>query len=229
LINLFVKSLRINSKPNKLFNTDGEVYMWSISSRIALLALSFGVIVTSAQADVLTTFVVNANCMDCAQSAERNSFPVAGTLTLSDYTAGEELTDANFVSFVYGGSNLIGPYSVTNAGNDGNAQTTDLTFSAISGVLGAIRASYDVEIFFQQTGPFTDFDPIFNFSTAASGAFDTCTPATADACFFGIPGDFGNNAVWNLVSLPGQVPLPGSIALLMAGLVVWAGNKRRQV
>jgi hypothetical protein len=201
--------------------------MSSISSRMSLLALSLGLVATAAQADVLTTFVVNANCIDCAQSAERSQFPVAGTLTLSDYTPGEELTDANFVSFVYGGSNLIGPYSVTNLGNDGNPQTTDLTFSAISGVLGAIRASYDVEIFFQQTGPFSDFDPIFNFSTAASGAFDTCTPATADACFFGIPGDLGSNAVWNLVTTPGQVPLPGSVALLMAGLMAVSLKRSR--
>jgi hypothetical protein len=201
--------------------------MSSISSRMSLLALSLGLVATAAQADVLTTFVVNANCIDCAQSAERSQFPVAGTLTLSDYTPGEELTDANFVSFVYGGSNLIGPYSVTNLGSDSNPQTTDLTFSAISGVLGAIRASYDVEIFFQQTGPFSDFDPIFNFSTAASGAFDTCTPATANACFFGIPGDFGSNAVWNLVTTPGQVPLPGSVALLMAGLMAVSLKRSR--
>jgi hypothetical protein len=202
--------------------------MSSILSRMSLAALSLGAVSGGAQADVLTMFQVNANCIDCAQTSGSNQFPVVGTLTLSDYTPGEELTDANFVSFVYGGSNLIGAYSVTNNGNDGNPRTTDLVFSAISGILGAIRASYDVEIFFQQTGPFSDFDPIFNFSTAMSGAFDTCTPATAVSCFFGIPGDFGSAAVWNLVSAPGQVPLPGSVALLLAGLIAVSMKREKR-
>jgi hypothetical protein len=189
---------------------------------LPIAALTLGILAGNAQAEVVNVFEVNANCTDCAQASGQNSFPVKGTLTLSNYTAGEELSDANFVSFVYGGSNLLGAYSVTNSGNDANSATTDYVFSAISGVLAAMRASFDVEIFFQQTGSFSDFEPIFNFSTSANGSFDTCAPSainSAESCFFGSPSDFGNNAIWNPVSAPGQVPLPGTVALLLAGLL----------
>lgn len=68
---------------------------------------------------VFSTFNFSGNCEDCAIAGELSSYAVTARLVLQNYFQGNTISAANFVSFVYGGSNLLPAYSISSA---------DLTF-----------------------------------------------------------------------------------------------------
>ena len=68
---------------------------------------------------VFSTFNFSGNCEDCAIAGELSSYAVTARLVLQNYFQGNTISAANFVSFDYGGSNLLPAYSISSA---------DLTF-----------------------------------------------------------------------------------------------------
>jgi PEP-CTERM motif-containing protein len=51
-------------------------------------------------------------CTDCASAASVSEYPVTGLLSLTDFVPQATLDRDNFVSFSYGGSNLIDPFEI---------------------------------------------------------------------------------------------------------------------
>lgn len=180
------------------------------------------------------TFQLTMDCTDCAQQSDVTSYPVHAELTLRDYTLGYGLWFDNFVSFVYQGSNLVAPYSVTLNGDDGNPLTTDyalLNDSFGSYIWGSVTnpgGGNDLSLGFaidwaNGTG--------YHFSTSADGSWSTCAP-NADGGIFGnvcnMPifnvSDYGTGATYSLAA----VPEPEQALLLGAGLLLIGGAVRRQ-
>ncbi len=142
------------------------------------------------------------NCQDCAAAAQQQNRPVTGTLTLQNYLQGTALTNANFVSFRYDGSNLLAPYTVPGA-------APTLNFVNLGGFLTQGGA--------QQV--FLDFGTQGYFDLAG-GNWATCVTN----CL--LPDDFGNNGSFVLQSQ--TVPEPGTYALLVVGLGALGFASRRK-
>ncbi|MEN9627801.1 MAG: hypothetical protein RJA10_1028, partial [Pseudomonadota bacterium] len=127
----------------------------------------------SAQATLLqqqTTYYFNANCSDCAVAAHSATYGVLGTLVLQGYTAGDAITQSNFVSFTYSGSNLIPGFTV------------DLNEYTVVGRSGALPSDvYVLEGAIPATLPSAaEFDIQFadglGFKSHADGSFYVCGP-----------------------------------------------------
>lgn len=133
------------------------------------------------------------NCTDCAGTAFRDvaPYPVTATLTLQNYIQGQTLVNSNFVSFAYGGSNLLLPYTVP----------TQFAFGNLSGNL--INGGSESLFLTFSSGGYFDMRSNRTWSTCAAGV--NC------------PADYGTNG--NLVfDGPSTVPEPGTYALLAFGL-----------
>lgn len=180
------------------------------------------------------TFQLTMDCSDCAEQADLVSYPVQAELTLWNYALGQDLRFDNFVSFVYGGSNLVAPYSLTRFGFDGNLDTTDyalLDDSRGFSLWGSVtnpNGGNDLSLTFaidreNATG--------FHFATSSDGSWSTCAP-NADGGIFGgsctVPvfnvADFGTGATYTIT----PVPEPEQALLLGAGLLLIGGAVRRQ-
>lgn len=86
---------------------------YAASLIVALIGLvSFSVHADAVQTNV--TFLFGGNCIDCAEAAGTDSFPITGTLVLKggEYQIGEKISPEWFISFSYGGSNLINPFEI---------------------------------------------------------------------------------------------------------------------
>lgn len=177
--------------------------------------------------DFFTTWIFTGNCIDCADAADRNEFPVSGTLITRNYSAGD-LTFANFVSFTYNGSNLLDPWELE--ANEfvevgGNLFADPQSFS--------LFWSYDVS-----SGYF--FMPsmlLLATSQVAHGAIEqvpgswsmcfssdaTCAPSDPDP----MPQDFGSQGAFTMQT--STVPEPSTYALMGLGLaVVGLASRRRR-
>ena len=76
-------------------------------------AIAFlGIGAVPAFATATTTFNFEGNCEDCAQAAGEQTYTVTGSLVLQGYSVGNGTFGiSNFVSFSYGGSNLVGAFT----------------------------------------------------------------------------------------------------------------------
>jgi len=176
----------------------------------------------------VSVFHLSANCEDCASAAGTSTFGVTGTLTLQNYVPNAEIDAGSFVSFAYGGSNLVDPYTVAGGlTRDPSAGDFDAESAyVISGNIDTTPGPYRFALVFD--------DGLF-FQTQTDGAWSTCAPKTVGgilgyygggSCgtFTPTPTDFGGLAAYSAA----PVPEPGVWAMLCAGLGVLAVMRRRR-
>jgi hypothetical protein len=173
-----------------------------------------------------TTFYLSANCVDCASEASVSAFPVTAELTLAGYALGDTITSGNFVSFYYGGSNLVDSFSITDGGTPINGALHGFSNSSIYEISGSITNPSGSNEFS------VTFDDALFFSTHFDGTWEACAPGQngyygSSSCSIGIPTDFGDNAFYSTT----PVPEPGTAAMILAALLpvgVMVRRRRRQ-
>lgn len=169
-----------------------------------------------------STWTFTGNCEDCAAAAETSSYLVTGELTLVDYVEGTDLTDANFVSFMYGGSNLLEPYFVTTEFPDPLVEPPNYHFFAsISGNL-TNGGSQSLVLTFGDGLEFT-MDTNGNwFTCGQNGDVYYSVP-----CSWQVNNDFGNGGLLTTTNNP--VPAPAAAALFSVGVGAFGLVRRRRV
>lgn len=164
------------------------------------------------------------NCEDCARAAEERTYQV-GRLVLNNYVQGQMLTNNNFVSFTYEGSNLLDSFLVyTGLPPEApvepwvhalNLEGDGLQGSLISG------GAQTLSMFFGDGLELTLADGQF-FICGAKG--DTYY---AVACSWQQNQDFGTGSF--IAQNVSTVPEPSTYALMAAGLgALLAFRRRRQ-
>jgi hypothetical protein len=138
-------------------------------------------------------------CSDC-YGGSGNAY---GTLVLSaTYTPGSPITTSNFVSFTYDGTNLLGPFTITNS-------SPDLSVSgSIPSVLPS-AATVSIDAVVNET--------FLEFNTNTDGAWSVTNP----------PTDMGTLSSWSAVST--SAPEPGTSGLLGLGLIAALVLGRRRL
>jgi PEP-CTERM motif len=202
------------------------------------ILLAFGLfsgmgLLTQAQAvttgPILSTFDWVGSCSDCTTFGNPLNNIVTASLTLQDYTPGDEIHIGNFVSFSYSGSNLVNPYTVA----------VGLDTSAYAGIFGTDFAQVAGNI---QTLPGGNrfelvWDDGLHFQTQANGLWSTCAPGpgplgntiyaggnSCQAFIFSLHADTGSGGTFTTT----PVPEPGVWAMLCMGLGVLAVVGRRR-
>ena len=189
----------------------------------------------SAQAALLvqqSTYYFNANCTDCAVAANSATYGVLGTLVLQNYSAGDAITESNFVSFTYSGSNLIPGFTVnlvdyTVVGGPGPVSSG---VYALSGAIpDPLPSAAEFEI---------GFGDGLGFRSEADGSFYVCgrsaTPPEyyAPGCSHVFNNDMGTGSFSTVNSVvlgpggQGTIPEPGTALLAALGLLAAVTRKR---
>jgi hypothetical protein len=143
----------------------------------------------------ISTFSFFGDCSDCTGQGH-------AMLTLNNYTLGNGITTANFVSLTYAGSNLIGPFTITDA---------DIVADGyISGVIGPpLPGAYNLFVFDNSNVTHEFISNTAGYWCAGNGCGD----------------DQGLNGVWSVAT---SVPEPASMALLAAGVAGLGAIRRKQ-
>ncbi len=135
------------------------------------------------------TFAFTGNCtLDCSGTA-------VATLVLQNYTVGDQINSANFVSFTYS-SNFLGTIVIPSP--------PQFNFLSANGLFSSLPGSANVFLRFVMTPPGQEFD----FSTFLGGGWCIGNACAADA---------GNNGIWAVVA-NNAVPLPAALPLFATGL-----------
>jgi hypothetical protein len=143
----------------------------------------------------ISTFNFFGDCSDCTGQGH-------ALLTLSGYTLGTAVNTTNFVSLTYAGSNLIGPFTITNA--------DIVAGGSVSGEIGPpLPGAYNLFLF--------DNSSLTREFISNTGGFWCAGISCND--------DFGGNGVWSVAT---SVPEPASVALLAAGVVGLGAIRRKQ-
>jgi PEP-CTERM motif len=221
-LQLFRKQLLANKNPK------GES-MAKIFKHVAsgLLAYAVGLFSLHAQAAVVlpppvfSTFSFSGNCEDCAIAAERSSYAVTARLVLQNYFQGNTISAANFVSFDYGGSNLLPAYSISAADLTflSGSIPSDLPNTTFFHVGGNSRFFYTLDTGRWNTG-------ILIPTSFTSGGAGTSTTSVHVILIAGPSADMGGSGTFS-PSAPNGVPEPATLGLMAAALAA-AGVARRR-
>jgi hypothetical protein len=161
---------------------------------------------TAMPSGVDALFDFSANCKDCAQKASLASYPVTGLLALKNFVAGANLDfNNNFVSFTYGGSNLVPQFTIT---------ADDFMYPELSGILdddGSVS-----ELFILSNFDVPGCDSACFLSVGADGGWNLEVD------------DFGDLASFTRTSGVGM-PEPATLLLFGLGLIGVGCQKRKQV
>ncbi len=168
---------------------------------------------------VFSTFSFSGNCEDCAIAAQLPTYGVRARLVLQNYLQGNTISAANFVSFDYGGSNLLPAYSIS---------ATELTFlrgsipvglpnAALFDVGGTTRYFYGQDTGRWETG-------ILPPSWVYTGS--VLTMVNVHYTFVFTNADMGGSGIFSPGAANG-VPEPATLLLMGAALAA-AGVARRR-
>lgn len=196
-----------------------------LSGTTALAVFAYAAAAGGAQATPVgstTSFTFSGDCDDCAGAFVPVFIPgvgtvsnvfhatgdgqfqrVTGTLVLSNFTPGVQMTSANFVSFHYDGSSILAPFTVTNETGFG------ATLDANGNLLGNLVLIWNDPAISFAVAPFDDF---CGFGGEGSQCRFTVTTGGAWSIYAQAPVDIGVNGSF-------AVPEPLSIALLGSGLL----------
>lgn len=157
---------------------------------LTALSAIFGLAAIAAPAAAVD-FKFTGTCIDCSGTG-------IGTLVLKDYTLGDTLTSANFVSFTYA-SNLL-----------------SYTLSSVDDLTGSLSAGTGPAFVVFHGGGYT-------FDSLVAGPFSPwCTGATG-AC----SSDFGLMSSWSLVASTVPEPAMWGVMVLGFGLLGATMRPRR--
>lgn len=182
--------------------------LWKLRRHFLVAALCLMTMGSANAIFVTHSYYFSGTCTDCTGT-------VTAELTLSGFVdSSDVISQANFRSFSYHGSDLLNAYNVTKNGNNGNLATTEFTLDTVSGNL---PSSFP--------GP-TDFSVSFHnlntsgyFGTSQNGNWYTCASGN---CLddFGTKGTFSSSAA--------AVPEPGTLLLVGASLGALSLTRRRR-
>ena len=199
---------------------------------LALTCLGLGAAPVFATALPTTTFNFVGNCEDCAQALQQGAYEVTGSLVLQGYSVGNgSFGNANFMSFSYGGSNLVSAFTWT-PGNvsfvdgyfGGNAQNLDHYVNIVT----------NTTVLEDQSSVFSYFT---SFRPEDSGYRFVLGTVTTPPCiddpdngFVCKPDDFVRDygtSNWS-TNAPQPVPEPGSLLLVGAAMMALGLARRRK-
>lgn len=170
-----------------------------------------------------TRYMFQGLCVDCAAAAGEAEFFVSAQLVLQDHLPGAELTDDQFVSFAYFGSNLLDPFFV-------GSQTAPTGFwhhpyfegfgHYVNGQVERGNVTIDTLSMV--------FGDALQFELKSDGTWFTCGAKGdqyyAVACNWTQNQDIGIHGVFT----PAAVPEPSAIAMMGLGLAAVGGLARRR-
>jgi hypothetical protein len=174
------------------------------------VSLSLGALGTPAGATVPDeTFYFTGTCADCTGDGPGGE--VTATLVLMGYVpGGPDFLPGNFVSFSYGGSNLVPGFTL-------NASTPGFVLGQLIGSFSPLPGPNFMTIAWAITSP---TDPTDTFTTNTDGTWTLSIPEAADG---------GTNGSWSLTA-PGAVPEPATWAMMGIGFagLAFAGYRARK-
>jgi hypothetical protein len=195
-------------------STVATALLKQLAPTAGLLALLASPVHASAISSQQYDFV--GTCSDCVGQ-------VHATLMLQNYVAGTSITDASFLSFSYGGSNLLAPYTITEAdlARRHAAGGWGSVYSRVFGYVGKSIAPYFI---FEIALTNDDNQTILGFgSSGVTGHWSTGSYIDPYA-----PGDNdnGSGAQWTL-NTGSSVPEPASLLLVATALLAGTALRRR--
>ena len=188
-------------------------------------AVVMGGLSVAVPADASVVWSFTGNCEDCAAAAGTQMYEVTAELELTDYVEGTALSDENFVSFSYSGSNLMLPYTVV-------PELFPVRLS--SPTIGVAHQFYSMSGNISNGGSQSlelMFGDGLEFTLGTEGNWFTC--GTNGNGYYEVPCSWMNNNDYGgqgqLSRVVDPVPAPAAVALLGIGLGGFGFARRRRV